>query len=130
MTHQPVGELVTQVSDAVSQLKHCLEQLDMKALELAIAQAQVAVDQLNAFPGGAEAVLAQINQHDSAERNTLIAKLEQARQDQDINAELIRLAMQRNAALQAHFAQQSDSATYSQEGGVPVSDPGKLLGRF
>lgn len=123
-------ELVNQVAAAVGRLRACLEQLDMKALEDSIAQAQVAVNALNAFPGGADAVLAHINSLPQNERETLVETLKQARQDQDINAELIRLAMQRNAALQAHFAQQSESATYSQEGGVPVKDSGKLLGRF
>jgi flagellar biosynthesis/type III secretory pathway chaperone len=130
MPNPAAPDLVNQVADAVAKLRVCLEQLDMKALEESIANAQLAIDALNAFPGGAEAVRSAINSLPEPDRDTLAQKLEEARQDQDINAELIRLAMQRNAALQAHFAQQSDSATYSQEGGVPVKDSGKLLGRF
>jgi len=130
MPNQAVAPLIDQVATAVRNLRTCLEQLDVPALEQAIASAQIAVDHLNAYPGGAHAMRDQINEFAEPQRQAILQTLEQARQDQEINAELIRLAMQRNAALQAHFAQQSDSATYSQEGGVPLNDPGKLLGRF
>jgi hypothetical protein len=56
--------------------------------------------------------------------------LEQAKLDHQINSQLIRLAMQRNAALQAYTAQSSAAATYSSEGGVAMVNPGQLLGKF
>jgi hypothetical protein len=56
--------------------------------------------------------------------------LAQARADHATCGELIRLALQRNAALQAYTAQNDPAATYSAEGGVSMGSAGQLLGKI
>ena len=85
----------------------------------ALAKTQVALDELNAYPGGIEQLKMDIDQLPSPLKEEVNAKLEAATLDHQINGELIRLAIQKNAALQAFIAQQSDSATYSSSGNVP-----------
>ena len=122
--------LLRQVGHAVAQLRQTLEQLELPGLESAVQEAQAAVDSLNAFPGGLVGVRQSIQALPSPQKEEALRTLDKARLDQDVNAELLKAAMQRNAALQAYAAQASASATYSSEGGVPVSGTGTLLGKF
>ena len=92
----------------------------------ALAKTQVALDELNAYPGGIEQLKMDIDQLPSPLKEEVNAKLEAATLDHQINGELIRLAIQKNAALQAYVAQQSDSATYSNKGSIPGVESGIL----
>jgi flagellar biosynthesis/type III secretory pathway chaperone len=92
----------------------------------ALVKTQAALDELNAYPGGIEQLKLDINQLPSPLKEEVSAKLEAATLDHQINGELIRLAIQKNAALQAYVAQQSDSATYSNKGSIPGVGSGIL----
>ena len=92
----------------------------------ALANTQAALDELNAYPGGIEQLKLDIDQLPSPLKEEVSAKLELATLDHQINGELIRLAIQKNAALQAYVAQQSDSATYSNKGSIPGVGSGIL----
>lgn len=122
--------LLDEVLQAVSGLRQLLEQQRINELEPALVSTQVAVNKLNAYPGGVAGLRAAIEALPDELRQAALDKLQRARQDYDVNAELIRLAMQRNAALQAYAAQSSAAATYSSEGGVSMVNTGSLLGKF
>lgn len=125
-----VHNLVDQVASAVSQLRTTLEKHELPGLETAILNAQLALNELEKFPGGVEGLRQRIATFAPDEQKQLNDRLEQARSDHQLNADLIRLAMQRNAALQAYAAQSSAAATYSSEGGVSFLGGGQLLGKF
>lgn len=110
---------ISQVASAVGLLRAALEAEDIDALPDAIAGAQQALDQLNTYAGGVEQLRIDMDNLPSPLREEVKTQLEQATVDHHINGELIRLAAQKNAALQAFIAQQSDSATYSSTGNVP-----------
>jgi hypothetical protein len=90
----------------------------------------MALKALENHPGGVEGLRQLIATLSEDEQTQLNTRLEQARADHQLNADLIRLAMQRNAALQAYAAQSSAGATYSSEGGVSFLGGGQLLGKF
>ena len=118
-----------QISNVASSLAHLrlrLEQNDVDGMTDALAKTQVALDELNAYPGGIEQLKKDIDQLPSPLKEEVNAKLEAATLDHQINGELIRLAIQKNAALQAYIAQQSDSATYSNKGSIPGVESGIL----
>ncbi|MBU3550689.1 hypothetical protein [Polynucleobacter sp. MWH-Berg-3C6] len=118
-----------QISNVASSLAHLrlrLEQNDIDGMTDALAKTQVALDELNAYPGGIEQLKKDIDQLPSPLKEEVNAKLEAATLDHQINGELIRLAIQKNAALQAYIAQQSDSATYSNKGSIPGVESGIL----
>ncbi len=125
-----VSDLVEQVAHAVGQLRTTLEKHELPGLEAAILKAQQALQSLENFPGGVDGLRKRIAILSIDEQKLLNEQLEQARSDHQINAELIRLALQRNAALQAYAAQSSAAATYSSEGGVSFLGGGQLLGKF
>jgi flagellar biosynthesis/type III secretory pathway chaperone len=125
-----IHPLLDEVVQAVSSLRQLLEQQRLTELESALVSTQMAVTKLNAFPGGIAGLRAAIDALPETLREPALAKLQCAKQDYDVNAELIRLAMQRNAALQAYAAQSSAAATYSSEGGVSMVNTGSLLGKF
>ncbi len=125
-----VSDLVEQVAHAVAQLRTTLEKHELPGLEAAILKAQQALQSLENFPGGVDGLRKRIAILSIDEQKLLNEQLEQARSDHQINAELIRLALQRNAALQAYAAQSSAAATYSSEGGVSFLGGGQLLGKF
>ncbi len=110
---------ISQVSSAVGALRAALEAENIDALPEAIANAQQALDKLNTYPGGVEQLRVDMDALVSPEKEAVKEMLEQATVDHHVNGELIRLAAQKNAALQAFIAQQSDSATYSSSGNVP-----------
>jgi flagellar biosynthesis/type III secretory pathway chaperone len=125
-----IHPLLDEVVQAVAGLRLLLEQQRLTELEPALVNTQLAVNKLNAYPGGVAGLRAAIEGLPDGEREQALEKLQRARQDYDVNAELIRLAMQRNAALQAYAAQSSAAATYSSEGGVSMVNTGSLLGKF
>lgn len=117
---------IAQVASTLAHLRSRLEQNDIDGLNDALVKTQAALDELNAYPGGIEQLKLDINQLPSPEREEVNAKLDAANLDHQINGELIRLAIQKNAALQAFVAQQSDSATYSNKGAIPGIESGIL----
>jgi flagellar biosynthesis/type III secretory pathway chaperone len=125
-----IHPLLDEVVQAVSGLRQLLEQQRLTELEPALVNTQLAVNKLNAYPGGVAGLRTAIEALPDGLREQALEKLQRARQDHDVNAELIRLAMQRNAALQAYAAQSSAAATYSSEGGVSMVNTGSLLGKF
>lgn len=125
-----IHPLLDEVASAVSALRQRLEQQQLQHLEDALASTQRAVDKLNAYPGGIAGLRQAIDALPEPLRAQALGKLERLREDYNVNAELIRLAMQRNAAVQAYAAQSSAAATYSSEGGVSMVNPGSLLGKF
>lgn len=110
---------ITVMADAVGHLRKTLEANDIDGLADALAKTQTALDQVNAYPGGTDQLKKDLDLLQSPVKEEVLARLEQATVDHHVNGELIRLAIQKNAALQAYIAQQSDSATYSSKGGVP-----------
>ena len=91
---------------------------------------QMALKSLENHPGGVDGLKQLIATFTPEQQTQLNERLAQARSDHQINGELIRLAMQRNAALQAYAAQSSAGATYSSEGGVSFLGGSQLLGKF
>jgi hypothetical protein len=86
----------------------------------------VALDAINQYPGGAEKLKEAIGQFPEDQKQMLMSLLDEASVNHQINGDLIRLAMQRSAAMQSFIAQQAPSATYDSEGGVPGSVGGVL----
>ncbi len=130
MTFEHAQALVEQVSSAVSELRTTLENHELPGLETAILNSQMALKALEDHPGGVEGLRKLIATFSEEQQTQLNSRLVQARTDHQLNSELIRLAMQRNAALQAYAAQSSAGATYSSEGGVSFLGGGQLLGKF
>ncbi len=125
MSHS-IQSQVDQVANAVSFLRDTLENNRIDDLTDALARAQAALDQMNAYPGGVEQLRKDITALEMPLRQEIEDKLQKAGVDHQINGELIKLAMQKNAALQAFMAQQSDSATYSSSGSIPNLSGGVL----
>ena len=130
MSFQHAHNLVEQVATAVSELRTTLENHALPGLEAAILNSQMALKALEDYPGGVEGVRQFIATLPEDEQIQLNTRLTQARDDHQLNTDLIKLAMQRNAALQAYAAQSSAGATYSSEGGVSFLGGGQLLGKF
>jgi hypothetical protein len=123
-------DLIEAVAQAVAQLRQKLDKASFVDLEDALVQTQRSLDALNLFPGGPEGLRMYIGSLPPDEKERANLKLEQARFDHQVNAELLALAMQRNAALQAYAAQSSQDATYSSDGGFQMGSSGQLLGKF
>jgi hypothetical protein len=130
MTFESTHALVEQVAMAVHDLRVTLENHELPGLEAAILNSQMALKSLENYPGGVEGLKQRIASYTESQQTQLNDRLAQARSDHQLNSELLRLAMQRNAALQAYAAQSSASATYSSEGGVSLFGGGQLLGKF
>ena len=130
MSFQHAHNLVEQVATAVSELRTTLENHALPGLESAILNSQMALQALEDYPGGVEGLRQFIATLPEDEQTQLNTRLTQARDDHQLNTDLIKLAMQRNAALQAYVAQSSAGATYSSEGGVSFLGGGQLLGKF
>ena len=126
MTFENTHALVEQVAQAVHELRITLENHALPGLEAAIVNSQMALKGLENHPGGVDGLKQLIATYPADQQKQLNDRLAQARSDGD----LIRLAMQRNAALQAYAAQSSAGATYSSEGGVSFLGGGQLLGKF
>jgi hypothetical protein len=130
MTFESTHALVEEVAQAVHALRITLENHELPGLESAILNSQMALKGLENHPGGVDGLKQLIATYSEAQQKQLNDRLAQARADHQLNTELLRLAMQRNAALQAYAAQSSASATYSSEGGVSFFGGGQLLGKF
>ena len=117
---------ISNVAACLAHLRLRLEQNDIEGMTDALGKTQIALDELNAYPGGIDQLKADIEQLPSPLKEEVKAQLEAATLDHQINGELIRLAIQKNAALQAYIAQQSDSATYSNKGSIPGVESGIL----
>ena len=130
MSFQHAHNLVEQVATAVAELRTTLENHALPGLEEAILNSQMALKALENHPGGVEGFRQLIATLPEEQQQQLNARLTQARDDHQLNTDLIKLAMQRNAALQAYAAQSSAGATYSSEGGVSFLGGGQLLGKF
>ena len=130
MSFEHAHNLVEQVATAVAELRTTLENHALPGLETAILNSQMALKALEDYPGGVEGLRQLIATLPEDQQQQLNARLTQARDDHQLNSDLIRLAMQRNAALQAYAAQSSAGATYSSEGGVSFLGGGQLLGKF
>jgi flagellar biosynthesis/type III secretory pathway chaperone len=130
MTFESTHALIEQVALAVHELKVTLENHALPHLENAILNSQMALQSLENHPGGVDGLKQLIASYPEDQQKQLNERLAQARADHQLNGELLRLAMQRNAALQAYAAQSSASAIYSSEGGVSFLGGGQLLGKF
>ena len=114
------------IAGAVLDLRSALEANDMERLPTALDLTNTALDAINQYPGGAEKLKADISQFPEEQKRGLLSLLDEASVNHQINGDLIRLAMQRSAAMQSFIAQQAPSATYDSEGGVPGSVGGVL----
>jgi len=117
---------LNKIAGAVLDLRSALEANDMDRLPAALDLTNVALDAINQYPGGAEQLKLDIGQFPEDQKKSLMSLLDEASVNHQINGDLIRLAMQRSAAMQSFIAQQAPSATYDSEGGVPGSVGGVL----
>lgn len=125
----PVSDLVADLADSVAQLRASLQHPLLSDLESVLTKAQTSLDAVNAWPGGSEALQAAIDLLPEDDKSLVKQQLEQARADHAVNAELLALAMQCNAALQAEAARTAESATYSSDRGYQMGAEGRLLGK-
>jgi flagellar biosynthesis/type III secretory pathway chaperone len=126
MTFDGMQSFLQKIAGAVLDLRSALEANDMDRLPAALDLTNVALDAINQYPGGAEQLKADIAQFPDEQKRSLTSLLDEASVNHQINGDLIRLAMQRSAAMQSFIAQQAPSATYDSEGGVPGSVGGVL----
>ena len=126
MSFDGMHNFLQKIAGAVTDLRSALEANDMDRLPAALDLTNVALDAINQYPGGVENLKAEIGQFPEDQKRSLLSLLDEASVNHQINGELIRLAMQRSAAMQSFIAQQAPSATYDCEGGVPGSVGGVL----
>ena len=115
-----------QIADAVQNLRTALEANEVDQLPAALDQTNLALDAINQYSGGAQQLRDDIALFPLEQQQVLLNLLDEASVNHQINGDLIRLAMQRSAAMQSFIAQQAPSATYDSEGGVPGSVGGVL----
>jgi hypothetical protein len=111
---------------AVRGLRTALEANDMDRLPNALELTNLALDSIYSYPGGVEKLKGDINRFPEGQKEKLVGLLNETSTNHQINGDLIRLAMQRSAAMQSFIAQQAPSATYGSDGGVPGSVGGVL----
>ncbi len=116
------------MASAVAELRRVLQAEAADDYGGAIRSAQLALDAINGFSGGIDGLRSELERKPEQEKLRLRGLIAKASIDHKVNGELIRLAMKKNAALQAIIAQQSESATYSELGQVP-SVLGSLLSK-
>jgi hypothetical protein len=122
--------LVQQLAESVSELKASLQHPLLADLEQVLIRSQAALEAVNTWPGGTEALQTALEALPEPLRSALRGQIEQARRDHALNAELLSLAMQRTAALQAEAVRTTEAATYASDGGYKMGDSGRLLGKF
>lgn len=122
--------LVQGLTLAVTALKQTLEQHQIEQIEADLKAVQTAMDAIHAYPDGTDGLVAALNLLPAEQSKRLRNSLELAKADHALCGELIKLALQRNAALQAYTAQNDPAATYSAEGGVSMGGRGQLLGKI
>lgn len=123
-----VPDVLVQLAEAMANQRAVLESSDFDLLEKTLSEAQAALDAVMAYPGGAEGVREGIQRLPERVRLEALELLERASLDHRVGRELVGVAMQRSAAVQAFQVSQSEGATYSQEGGVSTA-AGSLLSR-
>ena len=101
MTFAELKTLLEQIASAVARLRQTLETNNMDALPEALEQTRVALELINGYPEGPEKLKSDINQYPEEQKQILHGLLDQASVDHQINGDLIRLAMQRSAAIPA-----------------------------
>ena len=111
---------------AVKDLRNALEANDMDKMPYALELTNAALESINQYSGGAQKLKEDINQFPEVQRDQLLALLNETSVNHQINGDLIKLAMQRSAAMQSFIAQQAPGATYGSDGGVPGSVGGVL----
>ena len=126
----PVQSLVVDLADSVAQLRTSLEHPLLLNLESVLDKAQVALEAVNAWPGGSEALQAALDNLPQSQKDETQQLLTQSRADHAVNAQLLTLAMQRHAAMQAEAARTAESATYSSDRAYQMGPSGRLLGKF
>jgi flagellar biosynthesis/type III secretory pathway chaperone len=114
------------IATAVENLRSALEANDVNQLPAALDQTNKALEIINQYPGGPPKLKEDIALFPEDQRRALMNLLDEASVNHQINGDLIRLAMQRSAAMQSFIAQQAPSATYDNEGGIPGSVGGVL----
>jgi flagellar biosynthesis/type III secretory pathway chaperone len=119
-------KFLKEISNAIKDLRTALEANDMDRLPESLDSTNQALDSIQSYPGGTEKLKQDIHQFESAQTTQLLALLDEASVNHQINGDLIRLAMQRSSAMQSFIAQQAPSATYGSDGGVPGSVGGVL----
>ena len=118
------------LANSVAQLRECLSsQGGIDVLDRALAQVNARMSDIESRWGNFQNLKNEMNALDEATREELNQVLMSAQQDQIAAAELIRLAQQRNIALQAHVAQTAENATYSNQGTVAFQPKGRLVGK-
>lgn len=123
-----ISDIIGGMATAVADLRAALEAERVDDYPDAIANAQKSLDVIANFPGGLDQLRSEIDRCPEQEKLRLRELLMRASVDHKVSGELIRIAMQKNAALQANVAQQSPAATYSGRGHVP-GVLGSLLSR-
>jgi flagellar biosynthesis/type III secretory pathway chaperone len=126
MSFDGMNAFLQKIAGAVLDLRTALEANDMDRLPTALDITNVALDAINQYPGGAQKLKEDIGHFPEDQKQMLMSLLDEASVNHQINGALIRLAMQRSAAMQSFIAQQAPSATYDSEGGVPGSVGGVL----
>ena len=116
------------MTSSVAALRAALESERIDDYPTAIDAAQKDLDAISAYPGGIDSLRSALDRSAEQDKLRLRELITKASIDHKVNGELIRIAMQKNAALRATVAQQSAEATYSERGHVP-SVLGSLLSR-
>jgi hypothetical protein len=114
------------IASAIEGLRASLEANDMDRLPESLDSTNLALDAIQGYPGGTDKLKQDIHQFEPVQTEQLLALLNEASLNHQINGDLIRLAMQRSSAMQSFIAQQAPSATYGEDGGVPGSVGGVL----
>jgi len=126
MSFDGLHSFLEKIDLAVRSLRTALEANDMDRLPTALELTNLALDSINGYPGGVEKLRGDINEFPGRQKEQLLDLLNETSTNHQINGDLIRLAMQRSAAMQSFIAQQAPSATYGSDGGVPGSVGGVL----
>jgi flagellar biosynthesis/type III secretory pathway chaperone len=126
MSFDGLHSFLEKIDIAVRGLRTALEANDMDRLPDALELTNLALDSINGYSGGVEKLRGDINEFPEGQKEQLLNLLNETSTNHQINGDLIRLAMQRSAAMQSFIAQQAPSATYGSDGGVPGSVGGVL----
>jgi len=126
MSFDDLLKFLKEIAGAIEDLRAALEANDMDRLPESLDGTNQALDAIQSYPGGTDKLKQDIHQFEPAQTKQLLALLDEASVNHQINGDLIRLAMQRSSAMQSFIAQQAPSATYGSDGGVPGSVGGVL----
>jgi flagellar biosynthesis/type III secretory pathway chaperone len=126
MSFDDLLKFLKEIASAIEDLRAALEANDMDRLPESLDCTNQALDAIQSYPGGTDKLKQDMHQFEPAQTTQLLALLDEASVNHQINGDLIRLAMQRSSAMQSFIAQQAPSATYGSDGGVPGSVGGVL----